>query len=104
MCLAIDIYKGEILNFPGVPLNNEERRKNLKAFLVDLLSKYIDYNFNVKSEFDESNSDEDNSSTNIMELNEEKITECINISIEFSYIQMKNTISFTIIIYQIIFA
>ena len=83
MCLAIDIYKGEILNFPGVPLNNEERRKNLKAFLVDLLSKYIDYNFNVKSEFDESNSDEDNSSTNIMELNEEKITECINISIEF---------------------
>ena len=76
MCLAIDIYKGYILNFPGVPLNNEERKKSLKIFLVELLSKYLDYNFNVE--------EEENSSTKLIkELNEEKITECINISIEF---------------------
>ena len=76
MCLAIDIYKGDILNLPGVPLNKEERKKSLKIFLVELLSKYLDYNFNVE--------EEENSSTKLIkELNEEKITECINISIEF---------------------
>ena len=84
MCLAIDIYRGDILNFPGVPLNNEERKKSLKIFLGELLYKYLDYNFNVKSEFSELHGEEENSSTKLIkELNEEKITECINISIEF---------------------
>jgi hypothetical protein len=76
MCLAIDIYKGDILNFPGVPLNKEERKTSLKIFLLELLSKYLDYIFNVE--------EEENSATKLIkELNEEKITECINIYIEF---------------------
>ena len=42
--------------------------------MVELLMKYLDYNFKVE--------EEENSSTKLIkELSEEKITECINISI-----------------------
>ena len=81
MCLAIDINKGEVINFPGIPLNIDDRKKQLNIFLIELLNKYIDYNFNEK-EFNEDNND-DFSTNNIIELNEDKIKECINISIEF---------------------
>ena len=80
MCLAIDIYKEEILNIPGISLNKKERKKQIDLFLVELLNKYIDYNFNIKSEDIEN---EDISENNIIELNEDKIIECINITIEF---------------------
>ena len=85
MCLAIDIFKGEVMNFPGIPLNKVERKKRLKNFLVELLNKFIDYIFNTKSEYleEENEDDKDNSINNIIELNEDKIIECINISIEF---------------------
>ena len=80
MCLAIDIFKGDIINFPGIPLNNDEKKKKLEVFLFDLLNKFIDYTFNVKPEYLDDN---DISSNNILELNEDKIIECISISIEF---------------------
>ena len=83
MCLAIDIYKGEIVNFPGIPLNQDERKKTLNSFLVELLNKYIDYIYKSNSDFNEDNSDNNENNDNIVELNEEKIIECINISIEF---------------------
>ena len=83
MCLAIDIYKGEVMNFPGIPLNQDERKKQLDLFLFDLLNRYIDFNFNEKAEFIEDEENDDFSTNNIIELNESKIKECINISIEF---------------------
>ena len=85
MCLAIDIFKGEVMNFPGIPLNKVERKKKLKNFLVELLNKFIDYIFNTKSEYleEENEDNKDISINNIIELNEDKIIECINISIEF---------------------
>lgn len=83
MCLAIDIYKGDIVNFPGIPLNQEERKKALNSFLVDLLNKYIDYIYKSNSEYNEDNNDNNDNNDNIVELKEEKIIECINISIEF---------------------
>ena len=86
LCLAIDIYKGNYNNFMGVPLDKEERKKLLYPYLIHLLNLYIDYNFNVDNE---SNSDIEllsSSSTpdnNISEIKDEKIMECINVSIEF---------------------
>ena len=90
MCLAIDIYKGKIINFPGIPYELNERKKILNLHLIDLLNKYIDYNFDAKSdnyddndEYINNNSDDNFLEKNIMELNEDKIIECINTSIEF---------------------
>ena len=83
ICLAIDIYKGNNNNFLGVPLDEEERKKKLFPHLIQLLNKYIDYNFNRK---EESMSDTDvslSSNENIFDIKEEKIIECINVSIEF---------------------
>ena len=86
ICLAIDIYKGNYNNFMGVPLDEEERKKILYPFLIHLLNLYIDYNFNTEKE---QNSDIEllsSSSTpdnNISEIKDEKIMECINVTIEF---------------------
>ena len=86
LCLAIDIYKGNYNNFMGVPLDDKERKEVLYPYLIHLLNRYIDYNFNVdneqNSEIDilSSSSTPDN---NISEIKDEKIMECINVSIEF---------------------
>jgi hypothetical protein len=85
LCFAIDIYKGNYNNIMGVPLDEEERKKTLKPYLIELLNKYIDYNFNTKQD---SNLDADILSTpkdsdNISEIKTEKLIECINVSIEF---------------------
>ena len=87
MCLALDIYKGNYNNFLDVPLDEKERKTKLFPYLKELLNKYIDYNFNVKndSNFDNeimSTATPDSNDT-IDELKEEKIIECINVSIEF---------------------
>ena len=44
MCLTIDIFKGEVMNFPGIPLNKVERKKSQIFFYVELLNKFTDYN------------------------------------------------------------
>ena len=76
MCLAIDIYQGNMTSFPGVPSEEEERKKKLEPDLKDLLNKYIEYNFK-KTETEEG-VDED-----VIDMKEDKIIECINVSIEF---------------------
>ena len=49
LCFAIDIYKGNYNNIMGVPLDEEERKKTLKPYLIELLNKYIDYNFKTNN-------------------------------------------------------
>ena len=107
MCLAIDMYKGDIENFPGIPLNKEERKKNLNSYLFELINRYIDYTFNSSPENDNDNDNDNNNiinninnefnistvsteySTNISQINniseikDDTIKECINICIEF---------------------
>ena len=79
MCLAIDIYQGNITSFPGVPTNEQSRKKKLEPYLIELLNKYIDYNFKgSKESADEEGLDED-----IIDMRDDKIIECINVSIEF---------------------
>ena len=85
LCLAIDIYKGNHNNIMGVPLDEEERKKTLRPYMIQILNRYIDYNFNTKKDF---NSEEDILSSskdndNISEIKAEKIIECINVAIEF---------------------
>jgi hypothetical protein len=65
MCLAIDIYQGNMTSFPGVPSDEKERKKKLEPYLIDLLNKYIDDNF--------LNTD----------ISLENLEKCMNISIEF---------------------
>ena len=79
MCLAIDIYQGNITSFPGVPTNEQLRKKKLEPYLIELLNKYIDYNFRgAKESGDEEGIDED-----IIDMRDDQIIECINVSIEF---------------------
>ena len=79
MCLAIDIYQGNITSFPGVPTNENSRKKKLEPFLIELLNQYIDYNFKgAKESGDEEGLDED-----IIDMRDDQIIECINVSIEF---------------------
>ena len=82
MFLAIDIYKGNNINFPGLSLDENERQKELKPYLVELLNKYIDYNFNVRTESISVN-EVMPSNDNISEINDDRIIECIIVSIEF---------------------
>ena len=83
MCLAIDIYKGHILNFLGIPLEEKERKKKLFPYLIELLNRFIDNTFKKRNDFISDNEMISSSNDNINELKEEKIYECINISIEF---------------------
>ena len=79
MCLAIDIYQGNITSFPGVPNNEQNRKKKLEPYLIELLNKYIDYSFKgAKESADEEGLDED-----IIDMRDDQIIECINVSIEF---------------------
>ena len=78
MCLAIDIYQGNMTSFPGVPSDEEERKKKLEPYLEELLNKYIDYN--LQNAETEQGNDED-----IMDMKDDKIIECINVSIEFCF-------------------
>ena len=79
MCLSIDIYQGNITSFPGIPSNDASRKKKLEPFLIELLNKYIDYNFKgAKESGDEERLDED-----IIDMRDDQIIECINVSIEF---------------------
>ena len=78
MCLAIDIYQGNMTSFPGVPSEEEERKKKLEPYLIDLLNKYIENNF--KTNDNEEGLDED-----IIDMKDDKIIECINVSIEFCF-------------------
>ena len=79
MCLAIDIYQGNITSFPGVPYSENLRKKKLEPYLIELLNKYIDYNFKgAKESGDEAGLDED-----IIDMRDDQIIECINVSIEF---------------------
>ena len=83
ICLAIDIYKGYNNNFLGVPLDEDERKKKLYPYLIELLNKYIDYKFNIKHESISDIGDNFSSNENISDIKEENIIECINVSIEF---------------------
>ena len=76
MCLAIDIYQGNITSFPGVPSTENLRKKKLEPYLIELLNKYIDFNF--KGAKEEEGLDED-----IIDMRDDQIIECINVSIEF---------------------
>ena len=79
MCLAIDIYQGNITSFPGVPNSENLRKKKLEPYLIELLNKYIDSNFKgAKESGDEEGLDED-----IIDMRDDQIIECINVSIEF---------------------
>ena len=78
MCLAIDIYQGNMTSFPGVPSEEEERKKKLEPYLIELLNKYIEFNF--KGNETEEGMDED-----IIDMKDDKIIECINVSIEFCF-------------------
>ena len=76
MCLGIDIYQGNITSFPDVPINIKDRVAFLSPYLIELLNKYIDYNFKENKE------DKDKEKEN----NEEKksrLIKCINVTIEF---------------------
>ena len=54
--LGIDIYKGLITCFKGIPHNSEERKKNLRDFLEHLISLYIiEDDMNQKNQKKESN-------------------------------------------------
>ena len=83
MCLAIDIYKGNITNFPGIPLDENERKKKLKPYLIELLNKYIDYIFNIKSKSISENDIMSSSNEDSSEIKDDEINKCIIISIEF---------------------
>jgi len=83
MCLAIDIYKGNIINFPGIPLDENERKKKLRPYLIELLNKYIDYIFNLKSKSISENDIMASSNEDISEIKDDEINECITVSIEF---------------------
>jgi len=83
MCLAIDIYKGNITNFPGIPLDENERKNQLKPYLIELLNKYIDYIFNVKNKSITENDIMSSSNEDISEIQDDEINKCITISIEF---------------------
>ena len=50
MSLAIDIYQGNMTSFPGVPTEEEERKKKLKPYLIELLNKYIEDTFKKTEE------------------------------------------------------
>ena len=76
MCLGIDIYQGNMTSFPGVPNDEEERKKKLQPYLIELLNKYIEDNFNKNEE--QEGKDED-----AIDIKDAKIIECINVSIEF---------------------
>ena len=78
MCLAIDIYQGNMTSFPGVPSDEKERKKKLEPYLIDLLNKYIDDNFK-KTEKEEELDEE------FIDMKDDKIIECINVSIEFCF-------------------
>ena len=68
MSLTIDIYQGNITSFPDIPFIRKQRIKILKPFLIDLLSKYIDFNL----------AESDKSEGKNIDLNQ-----CINVVIEF---------------------
>ena len=78
MCLAIDIYQGNITSFPGVPSNEKERKEKLEPYLIELLNKYIDYTFKGAKDTTDEGLDED-----IIDMRDDQIIECINVSIEF---------------------
>ena len=79
MCLAIDIYQGNMTSFPGVPSSDNLRKKKLEPYLIELLNQYIDYNFKgAKDSGIEEGLDED-----IIDMRDDQIIECINVSIEF---------------------
>ena len=79
MCLAIDIYQGNMTSFPGVPSSENLRKKKLEPYLIELLNQYIDYNFKgAKDSAIEEGLDED-----IIDMRDDQIIECINVSIEF---------------------
>ena len=74
MCLGIDIYQGNITSFPDVPINMKERMKFLSPYLIELLNKYIDFNFKAHKEENEKESPEEK---------KKKLINCINVTIEF---------------------
>ena len=78
MSLAIDIYQGNMTSFPGVPSEEEERKKKLEPYLMELLDKYIEFNF--KGNETEEGMDED-----VIDMKDDIIIECINVSIEFCF-------------------
>ena len=76
MCLAIDIYQGNMTSFPGVPSNEEERKTTLETYLTELLKKYIENNF-------KSNESEEGMDEEVINMKDDKIIECMDVSIEF---------------------
>ena len=78
MCLAIDIYQGNITSFPEVPTNKEKRKEKLDPYLTKFLNKYIEYKFKGSKESNDKGLDED-----VIDMRDDEIIECINVTIEF---------------------
>ncbi len=79
LCLGINLYQQKIILLPHVPIQPKKRKELLLPLLKELLNRYIDYNFKQKD-----NNDTDDSDSDIyINENEEKLKNCMNISIEF---------------------
>ena len=79
--LGIDLYQGNITSLPDIPNDENLRNKILLPLLMNLLNKYIDYNFLGN----------DNNSL-------ENLEKCMNISIEFCLsIKLINFLFFDVI-------
>ena len=78
MCLAIDIYQGNITSFPEVPTNEKKRKEKLDPYLTIFLNKYIEYKFKGSKESNDKGLDED-----VIDMRDDEIIECINVTIEF---------------------
>lgn len=44
LLLGIDIFKGDLTSFPDIPINSDERKKEITPFLQNLISDYITMN------------------------------------------------------------
>lgn len=78
MCLAIDIYQGNITSFPDVPPGESKRKEKLEPYMTKLLNKYIEYKFKGAKESNDDRLDED-----VIDMRDDEIIECINVTIEF---------------------
>ena len=100
LCLGIDLYQEKMTLLPQVPFQSKKRKQILLPLLKELLNRYIDFTFKENNSNNISNNSSSihisnsNNSLNIinesdddLEIkineNEEKIKNCMNISIEF---------------------
>ena len=80
LCLGIDLYQENTILLPQVPIQPEKRKKILLPLLKELLNRYIDSIFKQKVIKDKDDEFEKNI---YMNEREEKIKNCMNLSIEF---------------------